>query len=81
MTGRVILITGGNSGIGFEAAKYLCEGGNDVVLACRNKDKGQEAVNKILSELPNSLVQYMQVIGIRYLVEAAPDNLLRHDVT
>ena len=63
MTGRVVIITGGNSGIGYEVAKYLCEGGNDVVLACRNREKGNEAVNKIKSVLPNSLVQCMEVSG------------------
>ena len=61
MTGRVIIVTGGNSGIGFEVAKYLAEGGNDVVLACRNEEKGTEAVTKIKHLYPNSLVQFMQV--------------------
>jgi NAD(P)-dependent dehydrogenase (short-subunit alcohol dehydrogenase family) len=61
MTGRVIIVTGGNSGIGFEIAKYLAEGGNDVILACRNQDRGDEAVAKIKALHPNSLVQCMQV--------------------
>jgi len=61
MTGRVVIITGGNSGIGFEVAKYLAEGGNDVVLACRYEEKGTEAVTKIKQLYPNALVQFMQV--------------------
>ena len=61
MTGRVIIVTGASSGIGFEVAKYLAEGGNDVVLACKNEDKGIAAVSKIKLLFPNSLVQFMQV--------------------
>jgi len=61
MTGMVMIVTGASSGIGFEVAKYLAEGGNDVVMACRDPEKGQDAVRCIKSILPNSLVTFMQV--------------------
>lgn len=61
MTGRVAIITGSNSGIGFETARLLCEGGNDVILACRNEEKGKAAVEKILSKNPNALATFMQL--------------------
>ncbi|XP_062613562.1 retinol dehydrogenase 13-like [Saccostrea cucullata] len=61
MTGRVIIVTGANSGIGFEAAKKLCEAGNDVILACRNEEKGKAAVEKILQENPNALATFLQL--------------------
>jgi len=61
MTGRVIIVTGGSSGIGYEVCKYLAEGGNDVILACRNKDKGDEAVRRIKQLYPNALIQFIQV--------------------
>jgi len=61
MTGRIIIVTGSSSGIGFEACKYLAEGGNDVILACRNKEKGEEAVHRIKQIYPNALIQFLQV--------------------
>jgi len=61
MTGRVIIVTGGSSGIGFEVCKYLAEGGNDVILACRSKEKGDEAVLRIKLLYPNALIQFIQV--------------------
>ena len=61
MTGRVIIVTGGSSGIGFEVCKYLAEGGNDVILACRSKEKGDEAVHRIKLLYPNALIQFIQV--------------------
>ena len=61
MTGRVIIVTGANTGIGFSAAQNLCEGGNDVILACRNEDKGKAAVEQILKKNPNALATFMQV--------------------
>ena len=47
LRGRTILITGGNSGIGLEAARMLAGQGASVTIACRNLDKGQKAVEDI----------------------------------
>ena len=61
MTGRVCVVTGSNSGIGFHIAKYLAEGGNDVILACRDKEKANDARRKIKLQFPNALVECMHV--------------------
>ena len=61
MTGRVIIVTGANTGIGFAAAQNLCEGGNHVILACRDEEKGKAAVDRILKKSPNALATFMQV--------------------
>lgn len=44
LSGRTILITGGNSGIGFEAARMLGARGATVAILCRNKEKGERAL-------------------------------------
>ena len=46
--GRVAVITGANSGTGFEAAKVLARLGATAVLGCRNPDKAQAAVRGAL---------------------------------
>lgn len=46
--GRVAVVTGGNSGIGFEAALVLAERGAHVVLACRDASKAKEARGTIV---------------------------------
>lgn len=58
-TGRVAIVTGANSGIGFETAKALAKKGATVVLACRNQAKGEAAANAIRSEKPAGSVQVM----------------------
>ena len=52
LTGSVTVVTGANSGIGFETARVLAQKGATVVLACRNADKGHEAVAKIQRDNP-----------------------------
>lgn len=47
MDGKLVVITGGNSGIGLEAAVQLTELGAEVVIAVRNPDKGRAAVAEI----------------------------------
>ena len=46
-TGRVAIITGANSGIGYEITEALSDRGAHVVLAVRNLDKGKDAVARI----------------------------------
>lgn len=42
-----IVITGANTGIGFATAKILVEQGHNVILACRNLDKANQACEKL----------------------------------
>ena len=49
-TGRTAIITGGNSGIGFEAARVLAARGATVVLACRDLGRADEAAARIAAE-------------------------------
>ena len=44
---HVAIVTGSNTGLGFETASSLVELGYVVILACRNKGKGEEAAAKI----------------------------------
>ena len=41
MFGKVAIVTGGNSGIGFEVCKQLCKRQCTVFMAVRDMDKGQ----------------------------------------
>lgn len=54
--GRRIIITGGNSGIGWEAALVLARAGADVVIAARNDTKAKDAVARILTLVPGAAV-------------------------
>lgn len=50
LNGRVAVITGANTGIGFETARSLSFFGCRVLLACRSKEKTNEAIEKIRKE-------------------------------
>jgi len=58
-TGRVAIVTGANSGIGFETAKALALKGATVVMACRNLTKGETAADAIRLAKPAGSVQVM----------------------
>lgn len=45
LTGKVVLVTGGNAGLGFEAAKHFASMNPErLIIACRNEAKGKEAI-------------------------------------
>lgn len=50
MSKKIALITGANKGIGFETARQLGKEGITIIAAARNKEKGNEAVQKLKSE-------------------------------
>ena len=43
LTGKVVIVTGGNSGLGLENVRALAIAGAEVVMACRNIEKGIRA--------------------------------------
>jgi NAD(P)-dependent dehydrogenase (short-subunit alcohol dehydrogenase family) len=53
---KTILITGSNSGIGFEAAKILAGQGHTVVMACRTLEKAKDAIARIQSETSSGIL-------------------------
>ncbi|KAF7303594.1 NAD(P)-binding protein [Mycena indigotica] len=55
LTGQVILVTGGNSGIGFETVKALLAHNAKVYLAARSKSKATEAINALEAATGNAL--------------------------
>jgi NAD(P)-dependent dehydrogenase (short-subunit alcohol dehydrogenase family) len=59
--GKLALITGGNSGIGYEAALALAGKGAHIILAVRSADKGLAAVAAIQRVHPGALVEAMEL--------------------
>jgi NAD(P)-dependent dehydrogenase (short-subunit alcohol dehydrogenase family) len=55
--GRIAVVTGSNTGIGFEAARVLAARGATVVLACRDTTKAEAAAERILSASPQAKVR------------------------
>ena len=51
-TGRIAVVTGANTGIGFETARMLAQKGARVVLACRTPEKGEAAALRIAATRP-----------------------------
>ena len=50
-TGKLAVVTGANSGIGWHTALELARAGSEVILAARSEAKGRDAVERIRREL------------------------------
>lgn len=59
--GRIFVVTGGTSGMGFEDAKALATAGAQVVIVARNPQRGREAIDRIRQEVPEANVQFEAV--------------------
>jgi NAD(P)-dependent dehydrogenase (short-subunit alcohol dehydrogenase family) len=59
--GRVAVVTGANSGLGLIAARELACRRARVVLACRDLDKGQRALETIRAAAPDALLELLEL--------------------
>lgn len=52
--GKVAIVTGSNSGIGFQTAKVLASHGAKVIITCRSQQKCQQTIDNIKKEVPDA---------------------------
>ena len=60
-SGRIAIVTGANSGLGYDTAALLAGKGAHVVMAVRNLDKGNEALQRIQGAHPNAQVTLQEL--------------------
>lgn len=60
-TGRVAVVTGANTGIGFETAAALADKNAEVVLACRNRQKAEAAIERIRERTPTAKLELIEL--------------------
>jgi NAD(P)-dependent dehydrogenase (short-subunit alcohol dehydrogenase family) len=69
--GRIAIVTGANSGLGLSTARELARHGAHVVMACRNLQKGQAALQEIEAAAPGADVELAELdLGSLASVEA-----------
>lgn len=61
LDGKIVVITGANSGLGFECSRILAEKGATVVMAVRTLAKGEQAKADILKEYPQASLDVMRL--------------------
>ena len=77
--GRVAVITGANTGLGFETARELAGHGATVVLAVRNLDKGKAAADRIAAAVPDGVpsgalqVRHLDLTSLESVRDAAAE--------
>ncbi|MET9910081.1 oxidoreductase [Streptomyces sp. NPDC006476] len=80
-TGRVAVVTGANSGLGYVVARELARKGARVVLACRSEVRGRAAVERVVGEVPGAEVEFGRIdlgdlASVREFAESFPSERL-----
>src|SRR6266566_726385 len=83
--GKTAVVTGANSGLGYETALALARHGAHVVLACRDEGRGTEAVERLRSEVPQgsvelSLLDLADLASVRKFAEGYAGERNRLDI-
>ena len=78
---KKVIITGANSGIGFECAKHCLFKGAKLVMACRSKERATNARNKLFELYPNSEIEiiYYDQSSLKSIEELVNQIINNHD--
>lgn len=76
MKPKNIVVTGGNSGVGYETVKGLYEEGHNVIFGSRSVNKNQEAVAEITKKAGGSLTSFPLDLSVRKSVEEFAKNVM-----
>lgn len=75
-SGKTIFITGGNSGIGFEATRNFVYLGANIIWGCRNREKAEASRKKIFDEFAEAKIDIIQLdLADRESIENCAKNL------
>src|SRR4029450_13467964 len=73
--GRVAVVTGANTGLGYETAKALAERGASVVLAVRNVEKGEQAAARMTGDVTVQALDLTSLDSVRAAAAALRSRL------
>lgn len=59
LSGKVAIVTGANSGLGYYTARDLAAHGAHVILACRGREKAETAMRALKAEAPDASIEFM----------------------
>jgi NAD(P)-dependent dehydrogenase (short-subunit alcohol dehydrogenase family) len=79
--GRTVIVTGANTGIGFETALALYKAGAHVVIACRDKDKAVKALEEMKKQNGDGLLETgkLDLSSLAAIKNFAEDFKQKHD--
>lgn len=85
LSGKVFVVTGANSGIGFEAARNFAARGARVVLICRSEERGGAALTRIEQETGNDqgrlyIADFSSLESVSALADRLLEDFLKIDV-
>ncbi|KAF9040443.1 short chain dehydrogenase [Hymenopellis radicata] len=80
LTGRVAIVTGGNTGIGLATVRELARHGARVYVLSRNESRVLEAIESVKKETPEAMVKYINFDLLRMqTAKTAAEEFLRHE--
>ena len=80
LNGMVYMVTGANSGVGYEVARFLASKGGVLYMVCRNRARGEAAREKIVAETgrPDDVVLLVFDVGTEHGVRGCWEEFERH---
>jgi NAD(P)-dependent dehydrogenase (short-subunit alcohol dehydrogenase family) len=79
LSGKVIIVTGGNSGLGYESVKAFSEKGAEVIMACRSIEKGMAAKAEIGKQKGNISVMELDLMDFKSIKTFADNFKNKYD--